>query len=43
MQLYQDIVLSMKYLTAIANDSLGSIDINRGDTLLGWDTDSVSK
>ena len=24
---------------AIANDSLGSIDINRGDTLLGWDTD----
>ena len=24
---------------AIANDALGSIDINRGDTLLGWDTD----
>ena len=24
---------------AIANDSFGSIDINRGDTLLGWDTD----
>ena len=24
---------------AIANNSLGSIDINRGDTLLGWDTD----
>ena len=24
---------------AIANDSLGSIDINRGDALLGWDTD----
>ena len=23
----------------IANDALGSIDINRGDTLLGWDTD----
>ena len=24
---------------AIANNSLGSLDINRGDTLLGWDTD----
>ena len=24
---------------AIANNTLGSIDINRGDTLLGWDTD----
>ncbi|MBI04842.1 MAG: xylose isomerase [Pelagibacteraceae bacterium] len=24
---------------AIANDVFGSIDINRGDTLLGWDTD----
>jgi len=24
---------------AIANDALGSIDINRGDTMLGWDTD----
>jgi xylose isomerase len=24
---------------ALANDVLGSIDINRGDTLLGWDTD----
>lgn len=24
---------------AISNDALGSIDINRGDTLLGWDTD----
>ncbi len=24
---------------AIANDSLGSIDINRGDLMLGWDTD----
>jgi len=24
---------------AIANDIFGSIDINRGDTLLGWDTD----
>jgi xylose isomerase len=24
---------------AIANDLLGSVDINRGDTLLGWDTD----
>ena len=24
---------------AIANNVLGSIDINRGDTLLGWDTD----
>ena len=24
---------------AISNDVLGSIDINRGDTLLGWDTD----
>ena len=24
---------------AIANKALGSIDINRGDTLLGWDTD----
>ncbi len=24
---------------AIANEALGSIDINRGDTLLGWDTD----
>jgi xylose isomerase len=24
---------------ALANDLLGSIDINRGDTLLGWDTD----
>ena len=24
---------------AIANDALGSIDINRGDALLGWDTD----
>jgi xylose isomerase len=24
---------------AIANDVLGSIDINRGDALLGWDTD----
>ena len=24
---------------ALANDILGSIDINRGDTLLGWDTD----
>ena len=24
---------------AIANDVLGSLDINRGDTLLGWDTD----
>ena len=24
---------------AIANDALGSLDINRGDTLLGWDTD----
>ena len=24
---------------AISNNSLGSIDINRGDTLLGWDTD----
>ena len=24
---------------AIANNSLGSIDINRGDTMLGWDTD----
>ena len=24
---------------AIANNALGSIDINRGDTLLGWDTD----
>ena len=24
---------------AIANSALGSIDINRGDTLLGWDTD----
>ena len=24
---------------SIANDLLGSVDINRGDTLLGWDTD----
>ena len=24
---------------AIANNAFGSIDINRGDTLLGWDTD----
>tara|TARA_Y100000590_G_scaffold461125_1_gene622015 strand:- start:10003 stop:11316 length:1314 start_codon:yes stop_codon:yes gene_type:complete len=24
---------------AICNDALGSVDINRGDTLLGWDTD----
>ena len=24
---------------AMANNALGSIDINRGDTLLGWDTD----
>ena len=24
---------------AIANNALGSIDINRGDTLIGWDTD----
>ena len=24
---------------AIANNSLGSLDINRGDTLVGWDTD----
>ena len=24
---------------AIANNALGSIDINRGDTMLGWDTD----
>ena len=24
---------------AIANNALGSVDINRGDTLLGWDTD----
>ena len=24
---------------AICNNALGSIDINRGDTLLGWDTD----
>tara|TARA_B100000965_G_C19588622_1_gene756970 strand:- start:1291 stop:2607 length:1317 start_codon:yes stop_codon:yes gene_type:complete len=24
---------------AIANEALGSIDINRGDTMLGWDTD----
>ena len=24
---------------AISNNALGSIDINRGDTLLGWDTD----
>jgi len=24
---------------AIANDALGSLDINRGDTLIGWDTD----
>jgi len=24
---------------ALANNALGSIDINRGDTLLGWDTD----
>tara|TARA_Y100000590_G_scaffold328075_1_gene372479 strand:- start:2812 stop:4125 length:1314 start_codon:yes stop_codon:yes gene_type:complete len=24
---------------AISNEALGSIDINRGDTLLGWDTD----
>jgi xylose isomerase len=24
---------------AIANDLLGSVDINRGDPLLGWDTD----
>ena len=24
---------------AIANDLFGSVDINRGDTLLGWDTD----
>ncbi len=24
---------------AISNDVLGSIDVNRGDTLLGWDTD----
>ena len=24
---------------AITNNALGSIDINRGDTLLGWDTD----
>ena len=24
---------------SIANDALGSVDINRGDTLLGWDTD----
>ncbi|MBV9946703.1 MAG: xylose isomerase [Myxococcales bacterium] len=24
---------------AIANDVFGSLDINRGDTLLGWDTD----
>tara|TARA_B100000686_G_C16590265_1_gene862947 strand:- start:7 stop:1089 length:1083 start_codon:yes stop_codon:yes gene_type:complete len=24
---------------AISNDALGSIDINRGDTMLGWDTD----
>ena len=24
---------------AIANDSFGSVDINRGDTLLGWHTD----
>jgi xylose isomerase len=24
---------------AIANEALGSLDINRGDTLLGWDTD----
>ena len=24
---------------SIANNALGSIDINRGDTLLGWDTD----
>jgi xylose isomerase len=24
---------------ALANDILGSVDINRGDTLLGWDTD----
>ena len=24
---------------AITNNTLGSIDINRGDTLLGWDTD----
>ena len=24
---------------AIANKALGSLDINRGDTLLGWDTD----
>lgn len=24
---------------AIANDVLGSVDMNRGDTLLGWDTD----
>ena len=24
---------------AISNNALGSLDINRGDTLLGWDTD----
>ena len=24
---------------AISNNALGSIDINRGDTMLGWDTD----
>jgi xylose isomerase len=24
---------------AIANGVFGSVDINRGDTLLGWDTD----
>ena len=24
---------------AIVNDLLGSVDINRGDTMLGWDTD----
>jgi xylose isomerase len=24
---------------AIANDAFGSVDMNRGDTLLGWDTD----
>ena len=38
MQLYLGTVLGMKLHTQL-QIILGSLDINRGDTLLGWDTD----
>ena len=39
MQLYLDIILNMRSLTQLLTMHLEVIDINRGDTMLGWDTD----